>query len=81
MKEKHIFNDYVRTLSKEKKTIKKYIDENLKKNYIRLSKANTEQSITFISKSDNKIQLYINFRKLNKIIKKRNSTLLLVIDL
>ena len=82
IKEKNIFDDYVRILSKkEKMIIKKYIDENLKKNYIRSLKASAEQSITFASKSDNKIQLYISFKKLNDIIKKRNSTLSLMTDL
>ena len=82
MKEKDIFNNYVRTLSeKERKIIKEYIDENLKKSYIRLSKANAEQSIIFASKSDNEIQLCIDFRKLNDIIKKRSSTLSFMTDL
>ena len=82
MKEKDILDDYVRTLSKkERKIIKEYIDKNLKKNYIKSSKASAEQSITFVSKSDNEIQLCIDFRKLNNIIKKRNSTLSLMTDL
>ena len=82
MKEKNISDDYVRTLSeKERKIVKEYIDENLKKNYIKSSKANAEQSIIFASKLDNKIQLYINFKKLNDRIKKRSSTLSLMTDL
>ena len=82
IKEKNISDDYVRTLSeKEKKIIKEYIDENLKKNYIRLSKANAEQSITFAPKSDNEIRLCIDFKKLNDIIKKKSSTFSLMTDL
>ena len=82
MKKKDISDDYVRTLSeRERKIIKKYIDENLKKNYIRSFKASAEQSIIFAFKSDNEIQLYIDFRKLNKIIKKKSSTLSLMTDL
>ena len=82
MKEEDISDDYVRTLlEKERKIIKEYIDKNLKKNYIRSSKASAEQSITFASKSDNKIRLYIDFRKLNDIIKKRSSVLSLMTDL
>ena len=82
MKEKNILNDYVRTLSeKERKIVKEYIDENLKKNYIKSSKASAEQSMIFASKSDNEIQLCIDFRKLNDIIKKRSSALSLMTDL
>ena len=82
IKRKEILDDYVRTLSeKERKIVKKYIDENLKKNYIRSSKASAEQSIIFAPKSNNEIQLCIDFRKLNDIIKKKSSTLLLMTDL
>ena len=82
IKEKDISDDYVRTLSeKERKIIKKYIDENLKKDYIRSSKANAKQSITFASKSNNEIQLCIDFKKLNNIIKKRSSAFSLMTDL
>ena len=82
MKEKNISDDYVRTLlEKERKIVKKYIDKNLKKNYIRSSKASAEQSITFASKSANEIQLCIDFKKLNNIIKKKSSALLLMTDL
>ena len=82
MKEKDISDDYVRTLSeKERKIVKEYIDENLKKSYIRSSKANAEQSIIFASKWDNEIQLCMNFKKLNDIIKKRCSTLSLMTNL
>ena len=82
IKKKNIFDDYLRTLSeKERKIIKEYIDENLKKNYIKLSKASAEQSIIFAPKSDNEIRLCIDFRKLNNIIKKRNSVLSLMSDL
>ena len=56
IKEKDISNDYVRTLSeKERKIIKKYIDKNLKKNYIKSFKADAKQPINFASKSDNEI--------------------------
>ena len=68
-------------MEKEKKIVKKYIDENLKKNYIRSSKANADQSIIFASKSDTEIQLCIDFRKLNDIIKKKSFALSLMTDL
>ena len=82
MKKKDILDGYVRTLSKkERKIIKEYIDKNLKKSYIRSLKTSARQSITFAPKSDNEIQLCINFRKLNDIIKKRSSALPLMTDL
>ena len=82
IKRKDISDDYVRTLSeKKRKIVKEYIDENLKKNYIRSSKVSAEQLIIFVSKSDNEIQLCIDFRKLNDIIKKRSLTLSLMTDL
>ena len=82
MREKIISDDYVRTLSeKERKIVKEYINQNLKKNYIKSSKASAKQSRIFASKSDNEIQLCINFRKLNNIIKKRSFAFLLMTDL
>ena len=82
IKEKQIPDDYVRTLSeRERKIIKEYIDENLKKDYIRSSKASAGQSITFASKSDNEIRFCIDFRRLNDITKKKSSVLSLMADL
>ena len=50
------------------KVLRKYIIENLKKRFIRLSELPAGYPIIFVLKKDSKLQPYINFRKLNKII-------------
>ena len=44
-----------------------YIDENLKKGFIRESKLLVGYLILFIPKKDGKLRLYIDYRKLNNI--------------
>ena len=48
--------------------LKNYLDKNLKKNFIQEAKIITEFLILFILKKDEKLRLYINYRKLNIII-------------
>ncbi len=51
------------------KKVKTYLDENLKREFIRSSKSLTEYSILFVSKKNDTKQLCVNYRQLNKITK------------
>jgi len=48
------------------------------KGWIRFNSNSTEASIIFIFRKDGKLKLYIDYRKLNKIIKKNHTVLLLI---
>ena len=49
-------------------TLRNYLDKNLKKSFIRKVKITAEFLILFILKKDEKLRLYINYRKLNAIM-------------
>ena len=56
------------TLSeKELKVLRDYLDENLKKGFIRESKSPAGYPILFAPKKDGKLRLYVDYRKLNDI--------------
>ena len=62
---------YIYPLNNNKlKVFRKYIEENLKKGYIRPSQSSIGYPILFILKKDSKLRLYIHYRQLNIIIKK-----------
>jgi len=68
------------SMSKDQlKKVRTYLDENLKREFIRSSKLLTEYSILFVSKKNDTKQLCVNYRQLNKITK-QNSYLLLLIE-
>ncbi len=50
--------------------IKKYLEKNLKKKFITLSKALFTSSILFIKKKDDSLCFYMNYWKLNALIKR-----------
>ena len=58
------------------KTLKNYLDKNLRKNFIKKAKIIIGFFILFIPKKDKKLKLYINYRKLNVIIIKNKYLLL-----
>ncbi len=60
------------------KKVKTYLDENLKREFIRSSKSLTEYLILFVSKKNNTKQLCVDYRQLNKIIKQDSYFLLLI---
>ncbi len=63
------------------KKVRTYLDENLKRGFIRPSKSLTEYSILFVSKKDGTKQLCVNYRQLNKITKQDSYSLLLIKEL
>ena len=59
--------------------IKKYLNEHLKKEFIIFNYASFASSVLFAEKSNNKLRFYVNYRKLNVIIK-RNYYFISLID-
>ena len=49
------------------KALKEYLDENLKKGFIRLSTSPAGYLILFVLKKDRKLQLCVDYRQLNAI--------------
>ena len=59
--------------------VKKYLNENLRKRFITLNKTSFISLILFTKKSNNKLRFYVDYRRLNSIIK-RNCYSILLID-
>ena len=58
--------------------IKKYLNEHLRKRFIVFNYALFVLSILFIKKSNKNLRFYINYRKLNAIIKRNRYSILLI---
>ncbi len=65
-------------LSHKLQKIKKYLEENLKKKFITLSKAFFASSILFVKKKDDSLRFCINYWKLNALIKRNRYSILLI---
>ncbi len=63
------------------KKVRTYLNENLKREFIRPSKSLTEYPILFVSKKNETKQLCVNYRQLNKITKQDSYFLLLIKEL
>ena len=60
------------------KQLKKYLDEYLKKSFITLSYALFVLLVLFAEKLNKELRFYINYRKLNSIIKRNRYSILLI---
>jgi len=60
------------------KKVRTYLDENLKRGFIRSSKSLTEYLILFVSKKNGTKQLCVNYRQLNEIT--RQDSYFLTVD-
>ncbi len=58
--------------------IKEYLEENLKKKFITLSKASFASSILFIEKKDDSFHFCMNYWKLNALIKRNRYSIFLI---
>jgi len=58
--------------------IKKYLEENLKKKFITLSKAFFASLILFVEKKDDSFHFCMNYWKLNALIKRNHYSILLI---
>ncbi len=63
------------------KKVRTYLDENLKRGFIKSLKSSAEYLILFVSKKDDTKQLCVNYRQLNKITKQDSYSLLLIEEL
>ncbi len=63
------------------KKVRTYLDENLKRGFIRSSKSLTKYSILFVSKKNDTKQLCVDYRQLNKITRQNSYSLLLIKEL
>jgi len=70
------------SMSKDQlKKVRTYLDENLKRGFIRSSKSLTEYSILFVSKKNDTKRLCVNYRQLNKITRQDSYSLPLIKEL
>ncbi len=65
-------------LSYKLQKVKKYLEENLKKKFITLSKAFFASSILFVEKKDDSLRFCMNYQKLNALIKRDRYSILLI---
>ena len=69
-------------LSRNKKEeVQKFVDEHLKKGYIRPSKSPQTSPVFFVSKKDGRKRMVMDYRRLNKQTVKNNYPLPLITDL
>jgi hypothetical protein len=72
------FGPIYNLLQTELAALRKYIDENLSKNFIWHSKSPAGASILFVKKKDGSLRMYVDYRGLNKVIKKNHYLLPLI---
>jgi len=66
---------------KELEELKAYIDENLRKGYIRPSKSSAGYPVMFVPKKNGKLRLVVDFRRLNAITVKDRTPLPLIAEM
>jgi hypothetical protein len=66
---------------RELEALREYIEKNLGKEYIRLSKLLVRYPVLFVLKKDGKLRICVNYRKLNDIIIKNRYTLPLIYEM
>jgi len=62
-------------------SVRNYLNKNLKREFIRLSKSSAEYLILFVLKKNDKKWLCVNYRQLNNIIKRDSYSLSLIEEL
>jgi hypothetical protein len=65
----------------EQAELNKFLQENLKKGYIHLSKSPMASPVFFVKKKDGKLHFVLDYRQLNKITVKNHYPLPLVSDI
>ncbi len=77
--ESQSFRSWLYLMSSHKlQKIKKYLEKNLKKKFITLSKALFASSILFVKKKDDSLRFCVNYWKLNALIKRNRYSILLI---
>jgi hypothetical protein len=79
MEGKELKPQHIYSLSeKELQVLREYINENLKKGYIRPSTSPVRYSVLFVPKPNGKLRMCVNYRQLNTITVKNRYTLSLI---
>ena len=68
-------------MGKEREEVYNFIEEQLRKEYIRLSKSSQITSVFFVEKKDSKKHMVQNYRYLNEWTIKNNYPLSLILDI
>lgn len=68
----------LRSSNKKLRVMQKYLNENLKKNFIQYSKSNYAFPVLFVKKPGGGLRFYINYRQFNKITQKNKYPLPLI---
>jgi hypothetical protein len=63
---------------RELETLRKYINKNLAKGYIRPSKSPARFTVLFVSKKNGKLRIYVDYKKFNDITIKNRYILSLI---
>ena len=80
--DKKLTKQFIYSLSTEKlDALWQYLKENMQKEFIRKLQSSTEYSILFISKLNESLKLYVNYRALNNITIKNSYSLSLISEL
>jgi hypothetical protein len=77
LKPQHIYS----LLEKELTVLREYINENLKKKYIRSSTLPARYSVLFVPKSNGKLRMCIDYRQFNAITVKNRYILFLIYEM
>ena len=68
-------------VTEERKEVHKYISEQLKKEYIKLSKSSQTVSVFFVGKKNGKKYIVQNYKYLNEQTEKNNYPLPFILDI
>jgi hypothetical protein len=68
-------------LKKELQVLREYINENLKKGYIRFSTLLTRYPVLFVFKLNGKLRMCVDYRQFNAITVKNRYTLFLIYEM
>ncbi len=78
---KDVISDYTslyKMFEKELKIVKKYLENNLKKEFIIASRSSFVSSIMFMKKANESLRFCVDYKKLNQLIKKNRYSLFLI---
>jgi hypothetical protein len=79
MEGKELKSQYIYSLSeKELQVLREYINENLKKRYIKPSILSARYPVLFVSKPNGKLRIYVDYRQFNTITVKNRYILPLI---
>jgi hypothetical protein len=75
------YKSFYNLFNNELKTLRLYLDDALTRDIIRHSMSSIETSVLFVLKKNEKLRLCVNYRDLNKIIRKNHHSLSLIIQM